>query len=158
MVAFYGDGVVFVPPGNSNADVELAGSISALLGLLPGSPFAGSGEEITIRGDSSVLMELKRALVRLRVDWREPLAELFGDTLGHSLAQGLEQFTRIVMSKATSLWLDTKDYIGEESELLESRSGVREFCTGVDRLRDDTARLEKRLQRLLTRSGIGDSS
>jgi len=148
LIAIQCAGIVFLDPASQDADVELTGSVPALLGLLPGSPLAGSGEEISVRGDTAVLVELKRALARLRVDWREPIAQIFGDTLGHGLAQGLEQLAGAFSRTARSLWLDTAEYLGEESELVENRTAVSQFCAEVDQFRDDTARLEKRLQRL----------
>ncbi len=148
LIAFQTDGVEFRDPGSQGADVELTGSVPALLGLLPGSPFAGAGEEISVRGDAAVLVELKRALARLRIDWREPIAQVFGDTLGHGMAQGLEQLAGAFSRTARSLWLDTAEYLAEESDLVENRPVVSQFCAAVDQLRDATERLEKRLQRL----------
>ncbi len=148
LIAFQNNGIVFLDPASQVADVQLTGSVPALFGLLPGSPLANNGEEIEVRGDAAVLMELKRALTRLRIDWREPIAQLFGDTVGHTLAQGVEQLAGAISRTAHSLWLDTAEYLGEESEVLEHHTVVSQFCADVDRFRDDTARLEKRLQRL----------
>jgi len=157
-ITFRTDGIVLVEPGMQGVDVELAGSVPALLGLFPHSPFADVGETISIRGDSEVLMELKRALSRLRIDWREPLAQIFGDTAGYTMVRGLEQVADVFSRSARNLWLDTVEYLSEESDLLENPAAVSQFCAEVDRLRDDTARLEKRLQRLDARLAAREAS
>ena len=52
---------------------------------------------------------------------------------------------------------DVGEYLVEESALAPSRAEVDEFATRVDDLRDDVARLEKRVQRLAARRA-GDGS
>jgi len=146
LFAFEHDGIVILDADARAADAELTGSVSALLGLLPNSNWSAADDGIKVHGDSAVLTELKRALGRLRIDWQEPFAQIFGDTLGQSMTQGLMQMAGSFSRTARSLWLDTAEYLSEESDWLETRTSVNAFCADVDRLRDDTARLEKRLQ------------
>ncbi len=148
MLVFYSDGIVLMDPETQVSDTQLRGTLSAMLGLLPGSPLGMSGAGINVSGDSTVLVELKRALSRLRIDWRGLVAQIFGDTAGHSMAQGLELLADAFSRTAHSLWLDTAEYLGEESTLAENRTSISDFCAGVEQLCGDTARLEARLQRL----------
>ncbi len=156
LVAIQQDGILILDPESRVADVTLIGNASALLGLLPETPWSASDEGIQVLGDSTVLMELKRALGQLRVDWQEPFAQIFGDTLGHSMTQGISQLAGALSRNARSLWLDTAEFLGEETDWLETRSSVDNFCSDVDQLRDDTARLEKRIQRLESRQMTSD--
>lgn len=90
------------------------------------------------------------AFVFRNLDWdvEADLARIVGDIAAHRLARlgsgligGLrEAFRRTAKNCA--------EYATEEAPLVAPRRDVAAFCAGVDTLRDDIARLEKRIARL----------
>ncbi len=80
--------VAIDPPGDSSADLELAGSAPALLHLAvnPDTPIPGA---ITVTGDPALLASLRIIQAELELDWEGKLATHVGDTSAHLLGSGV---------------------------------------------------------------------
>lgn len=80
--------VVIDPPGDSPADLELAGSAPALARLVVDSS-APVPAAITVTGDAALLASLRIIHAELELDWEGRLATHVGDTFAHLLGSGV---------------------------------------------------------------------
>jgi ubiquinone biosynthesis protein UbiJ len=129
------------------ADVTVSGTPSALASLLSRSDELPARSGVSVRGDVGLLQQLRRAMVRLRPDWQEPIARVLGDELGHPVARTLVDITALVRRTLRELHADADEYLREESGLVAAAEEVAQFATEVDELRD------QRVARLLRASG-----
>ncbi|MCB1741967.1 MAG: SCP2 sterol-binding domain-containing protein [Gammaproteobacteria bacterium] len=135
-------------------DVWLRGTPPALLALARGQRGPGmSRAGISVSGDLGVLESLERALGRLSFDWEEPLARLFGDPVAAGLAAGLRRLAGGARRLGSAFADNVVEFVRDESGWIADRDEMEQFVVEVDRLRDDVARLEKRLQLHEQRSG-----
>ncbi|WP_374538381.1 ubiquinone biosynthesis accessory factor UbiJ [Chitinimonas taiwanensis] len=104
--------------------------------------------ELQIVGDTQLAATLGRVLQALDWDAEADLARLLGDIPAHRLAESARNLIGDPRHIARNLAESTAEYLQEEARLLVARPSVAHFVAEVDRLRDDAARLAKRLQRL----------
>ena len=78
----------------------------------------------------------------------EDLAVLFGDIAAHRMAQTARNLDRWRAQSLDGLAHSFAEYWTEEQPLIARAGDVESFNREVDRLRDDLARLEKRIQQL----------
>lgn len=155
------DGVLLEPAtGEQGADMSAAhaavsGSPAALFGLFTSDDDMPFGAGVSVRGDIGVLQRVSRAARRLRPDWEEPIARIFGDELGQPLTRGLRHAYGSLTHVLRELHADAGEYLREESGLFAAAEDVDAFTAGVEDLRDAIERLEKRIE-LITRSGTRD--
>ncbi|MGD8546753.1 MAG: SCP2 sterol-binding domain-containing protein [Thiohalophilus sp.] len=136
-------------------DTMISGTPLALLELGFGDAhrvlFSG---EVTIRGDVETGQAFKRLLDRMDIDWEELLSHYSGDIIAHQfgdLVRGLQQWSR---QARRALGNNLAEYLQHESRDLALREDVEMFGREVDRLRDDSARLESRLAILQQKSMV----
>lgn len=144
--------------GSGAADVHIRGTPLALARLVRE---AGSdptlGGQVRIHGDIDVAQRLSRALHGFEFDWEELLSQLTGDVAAHQIGRALRGAGEFVARARGSFERDLGEYLVEESALMPSRAETESFASGVDDLRDDVARLEKRVQRIAARrAGSGE--
>ena len=72
----------------------------------------------------------------------------FDEVLAHRLVSESKAFASWQREAATRLAENLVEYWTEEQPLLARPADVEKFCRDVDTLRDDAARLEKRIERL----------
>ncbi|MCF8199792.1 MAG: hypothetical protein K9J42_13575, partial [Sulfuritalea sp.] len=84
----------------------------------------------------------------LRWDAEEDLSKLVGDIAAHRIVEGGREFAAWQQQAAQNLAENFAEYFTEELPMIARQADVEEFSADIDRLRDDVARLEKRLQRL----------
>lgn len=103
---------------------------------------------IRIEGDAAFGAELGHVFAHLSWEAEEDLSRVFGDILAHRIvgfARGLWDWrgeAALRIAKAVA------EYFTEERPLLARPDQVQGFMREVDALRDATARLEKRIERL----------
>jgi ubiquinone biosynthesis accessory factor UbiJ len=98
---------------------------------------------------SAELAEAVRALfAHLSWDVEEDLSKVLGDAAAHRIAAGAEAFLRWQRDAALRLGENLAEYWKDERPMLARPDEVAAFCRDVDALRDDVARLEKRLDLL----------
>ena len=78
-------------------------------------------------------------------DFEEDLSGVFGDIVAHRLASAGKAFVAWQRDAALRLAESLAEYWTEEQPLLARPTDVESFCRDVDALRDDVARLEKRV-------------
>jgi len=156
-MATFRDGELQVlPERDQDPDVSICGTPIGLLRLLRAGaePVALRDSSVRIEGDGSAMLDLKALLAALDVDAEEELAQWVGDTLARKLATGARGFSAWASDVADSSLMGVAETLVEESRLLPSQLQAERLVDGVERLRDDVARLAQRLDRLeLTRPG-----
>jgi ubiquinone biosynthesis protein UbiJ len=99
-------------------------------------------------GDLSLAREILTIAQNLRWDYEEDLSRLFGDIVAHRLANAGRAVARWQRDSLASLARQAGAYWTEERPRVASRQDIEQFGRAVDTLRDDAARLEKRLEQL----------
>ena len=101
-----------------------------------------------ISGSAEFAQNLGYVLQHLRWDAEEDLSRAFGDIISHRLVAGAHFFSTHQKKRALNLAENISEYLIEEQPTLVRRITSADFSADVNKLRDDLARLEKRLQRL----------
>ena len=134
---------------NDAADASLSGSPGALVRL------AASGDEsllrsraVRISGDPLVAKDFRDLIDIAAPDFEEELARLVGDVTARQAGNLLRGFGSWGLDAADRLSRTVAEYLQEESRELSARAEVEAFLDRVDRLAEETARLEARLRRL----------
>jgi ubiquinone biosynthesis protein UbiJ len=117
-------------------------------------PAAWSAARVT--GDVELAAAIDRVRRDLEWDYEEDLSRVLGDVAAHRVGDALRRFDRWGRSSALNFAQAAVEYATYEQPLLASARAVDEFNREVDVLRDDAARLAKRLS-LLERRAAGDS-
>jgi ubiquinone biosynthesis accessory factor UbiJ len=109
--------------------------------------------EVGVAGDIGFGTAINHLARNLRWDIEEDLSRAFGDIPAHRMAES----GRTVRRWGEQAFLNTgrafAEYWTEEQPLIASARDLDDFNREVDELRDDVARLEKRVERLLNRQG-----
>jgi ubiquinone biosynthesis protein UbiJ len=134
---------------DGTTDASLSGTPIALLALAgPRAEGALRKGGVRIEGDAEVAQKFRDLLEEAQPDFEEELARVLGDVAARrvaNVARGLIDWGR---KAAGSFSGSAVEYLQEEGRDVPTRVEVDEFLEGVDRLRDDTERMEARLARL----------
>jgi ubiquinone biosynthesis protein UbiJ len=104
--------------------------------------------EIGIEGNADLASAVQYLFRHLRWDIEEDLSRVFGDVLAHRMVDGGARFAAWNRDAADKLAQNLAEYWIEEQPLLARPADLRQFLAGVDQLRDDLARIEKRIEAL----------
>ena len=105
-------------------------------------------KEVEIEGSADLASAVQYLFRHLVWDIEEDLSRFFGDVLAHRLVSQGKAFADWQREAAMRLAESLVEYWTEEQVLLARPADVEKFCRDVDTLRDDAARLEKRIERL----------
>jgi ubiquinone biosynthesis accessory factor UbiJ len=140
------------PVGEFAADENPDRLPDLIVHLAPGQllTWLAGNEEAFMRsrfdGDGTLAADIGRVMRDL--DWspEQDIARFIGDIPAHRLAQAAGGF--LAGRARIPLWLagQLAEYWTKERPLVAQGEAVRAFAAEVDRLRDDTERLEKRLE------------
>lgn len=132
---------------------RLRGSSSALLHMGAGdkSRAAFSSGTVEFNGDVELGQRIKALFDSLDIDWEEQLSRVTGDVLAHSIGHSVRRTRAWGRQTVGTLMQDFAEYQQEEARNLPASDEVAEFLSGVDTLRDDTARIAQRIARLQQR-------
>lgn len=128
------------------ADATVRLTPAAALALIRSRGERAQGVEF--RGDVAVVHALRRLVGGLEIDWEEQLAKITGDVVAHQIGQtvgGLFGWFEHVRRTAEA---NLGEYLTEESRQLPPAAEISAFLDDVDRLRQDTDRLQARIERL----------
>ncbi|HEY9103854.1 ubiquinone biosynthesis accessory factor UbiJ [Chitinimonas sp.] len=150
-----GENGLLQPASSKVPDVTLHIPVALLPRLLLRDPTAE--RELQIDGDSQLAATLGRVLQALDWDVEADLARLLGDIPAHRLAGTARRWLGDPRQFLRNLAETATEYAQDEAHLLVARPSLNQFVNEVDRLRDDVARLEKRLARQLA-TGNGSSA
>jgi len=139
---------------SAQSDIEItatiSGTSSAFLAAIQeehkgDSIFKG---QLNFSGQINSAKKLQSFAQSLKIDWQEPLAQLFGDPIGHSLASGIQGFAGWLKSSLSQAPLNLGEYLQEEVQMTPSRFEQAHFSDQVDQLRSRLDRLNARFQRI----------
>jgi ubiquinone biosynthesis protein UbiJ len=104
--------------------------------------------EIGITGDTDFAAAIHHVTRNLRWDVEEDLSRVFGDIAAHRMAETGRTFQRWGEQAVENTGRAFAEYWTEEQPLIAGARDLEEFGRAVDQLRDDAARLEKRIEQL----------
>lgn len=131
-----------------NADASLAATPVSLLALVgPEAERGMRGGAIHIEGDAEVAQKFRELLMQARPDFEEELSRVIGDVAAHRVANFARGFLDWGRKAADSMGTNVAEFLQEEGRDVPTRVEVDEFLAAVDRLREDTDRLEAQLER-----------
>jgi ubiquinone biosynthesis protein UbiJ len=107
--------------------------------------------EVTVAGDTDFAASVHQLARHLRWDFEEDLARVFGDIPAHRMAETARTLQRWGGRSFDGSVRAFAEYWTEEQPLIASARAVKDFAREVDLLRDDVARLEKRVEHLSNR-------
>ena len=141
------DGSLRGADASTSADVVcvIAPSLLPRLALHDENAHAGIFSE----GDAELLKEIFFLSRNLHWDAAEDLSRVTGDIAAERIVQTAGNIQQQLRGAAANLALAAAEYLTEERPLLAKPQQVSAFMQQVDTLRDDMARLEQRINRLL---------
>jgi len=143
-------GVQVLDRWEGKADVRIAAPPTRL--LTQAVLNAGQGTPplsgVQVEGDAELLSRFGSLLARVGFDPEEWLARSVGDAAAHRIAEGLSALFGWGRRSASTLALDTAEYLREETRDLVHRDDVERWMDEVDRVRERTDRLAAKLDRL----------
>lgn len=138
----------------SEPDVVLTGSLLTLARMAgPG----GNGSDgaalrdgaIDLAGDAYTARTFQDLLRLAKPDIEEELSGIIGDAAAHHAGEFARGVRDWAVEARETMGSNIREYLQEESRQVPSRYEVEKFAAALDTLRDDVARLEARLNRLL---------
>lgn len=132
----------------ADVTLRLPGDALTALTALPGGGLEAVLGRVQVSGAADLAETLGFVFRQLRWDGEADLARLVGDIPAHRLSRLAGQAVTWQREAGQRLLANGTEYLVEERGLLPAKGELAVFGHDVDRLRDDLARLEKRLQRL----------
>jgi ubiquinone biosynthesis protein UbiJ len=108
---------------------------------------ASAWHDIKVDGNAEFAAAINHVARNLRWDVEEDLSRVFGDIAAHRLVETGRKLSRWGQQGADNFVRSFTEYWTEERPLIASRADVEQFNRDVDALRDDVARLEKRIEK-----------
>jgi len=105
-------------------------------------------KHVDVEGSAELASTVQYLARHLSWDAEEDLSRIFGDVVARGLAAQGRAFAAWQRDAATRLAENLAEYWTEERPLIARVVDVEKFCREVDTLRDDLARIEKRIERL----------
>ena len=136
----------------TQADVTINLPASAPLLLLQGLPTLMRA--VKLSGSVDFAEALSFVIRNLKWDVEEDLSKVVGDIAAHRLVDSAKRFGIWNASAAQNLAGNFAEYFTEENPLIAQSTAVADFSREVDTLRDDVARLEKRVARFGRTAGF----
>ncbi len=113
---------------------------------------ASAWHDIAVEGDPPLAAALHHIARNIRWDVEEDLSRVFGDIAAHRMVETGRKLDTWGRQGADNLARSFAEYWTEEQPLIAARADIEQFNLEVDALRDDVARLEKRIEQLTSAS------
>jgi ubiquinone biosynthesis protein UbiJ len=138
-------------------DASISGRLLALvnLGVQDDKLSTSIGERVSFHGDVALAQKAQRIIGELDIDWEEVLAQYTGDVLAFQIHQRARRLGQWLQNSADSLLQNSSEYLREEARLSPAPAEYRQFQSRVTQLKNDVARVEARLHRLLDKASRG---
>lgn len=136
----------FTESATTTPDVVLELPLSSLPKLIGGADALMA--DIRISGNADLADTLGFVLRKLRWDGEEALSRLIGDIAAHRSTGIGRQVAAWHRQTAQNVVENLSEYLSEEQPVLVKRQALEDLASANSALRDDLARLEKRLQKL----------
>lgn len=109
---------------------------------------AAAAQKVHIAGEAELVAVVGDVLQHLRWDAEQDLSRLVGDIPARRLTQAAKTFAAHSEEAAQRLRENFAEYFTEENPMLVTRPQLEAHRTDLHALRDQIARLEKRMQKL----------
>ena len=154
------------PPARLAATIAIDGELAAALpGTVPDTTIAvtpgllmrmaardeSAWREAQVSGDVELAAAIDYVMRNISWDYEETLSRVFGDVAAHRLAGAARELDRWGRATMLNLAHATAEYATYERPLVASAVELDRFSREVDTIRDDAARLEKRIALLTKR-------
>lgn len=139
------NGQLVAPAANAEPEVTIALPLIAPLLLLQGPDAVMRSARL--EGSADFAQALGFVIRNLRWDIEEDLSKLFGDIAAHRVVEGTRTLASEQQKATLNLAENFAEYFTEEQPLIARRGDLEEFSSDVATLRDDLARLEKRVSK-----------
>ncbi|TBU99255.1 ubiquinone biosynthesis accessory factor UbiJ [Stutzerimonas kirkiae] len=106
------------------------------------------GPDVTIEGDSGLLMTLSAILQDLELDWEYPLSQWIGPLATQWIGSGLRSQAAWAGQSFDTLRQNLADYLAEESRTLVGRNEAESRFNQLDELKLALDRLDARVERI----------
>ncbi len=143
---------------DAEPDIIVATGLTGLLGL------ASDHTEQAIRdgrviffGDADTAQAFQQLLQLTRPDWEEELSRLTGDAAAHQVGNLFRSGLGFGKKLFATVSRNAAEFLQEESRDLPSQPEVKKWMSDIDKLREDTDRLEAKI-RLMEQTGDGDDA
>ena len=141
------NGELCVAADSAIADATIPMPPSLAMRLLRKDPLAAS--LIKIDGDAGLATEVGKILAAVRWDIEGDLSRVVGDIAAYQIVQLGQKKIESWRNQAHTLTDMLVEYWQEERPLIAKKTAIETFNRAVDTLREDTDRLQLRLDRLL---------
>jgi ubiquinone biosynthesis protein UbiJ len=140
------DGTLCAAAADASADASctIPPSLLPRLAVHDEAAFA----QIESGGEPALLAEIFYLSRHLHWDAAEDLSRVTGDIAAERIVQYAKAGQQYIQDAALNLSQALAEYWTEESPLLAKSSHIVDFVQQIDKLRDDVARLEQRINRL----------
>ena len=101
-----------------------------------------------VSGDVDLAAAIDYVARNISWDYEEALSRVFGDVAAHRLAGAVRELDRWGRTTMLNLAHASAEYATYERPMIASAVELERFSRDVDAIRDDTARLEKRIELL----------
>jgi len=145
------DGLLELPQDEEAAAVTIRVRMSDLPLILQNRERAFS--YVKIEGDADFANTVSQVSQSLRWEAEEDLSRIVGDIAAARLVGGVRVAAESAKSLHRSITENLAEYFLEENPMLMRPQAVAAFTDDVTRLRDDVARLDKRIERLTVMKG-----
>lgn len=151
------DGYVERAAATAEAAVRIAVPLLELPAALASGAASAAGtsgvsqalmRKVRLEGDAEFAHAISAVAGNLRWDAEDDLSKLVGDAAAAQLAAGARGALREIGTAHGKLAANVSEYLLEENPLLVRPRSIDAFSDAVRTLRDDLARLEKRVERL----------
>lgn len=134
--------------GETGADPEVTLILPLSFFIVRTHNPAAAARQIELIGDVELGGHVGHALAMLRWDAAEELSALVGDVVAHRLVRFAGLVGGIPGALGGRLLATYAEYWRDENPILPKADQVERWQASVDALRDDIARLEKRIEKL----------
>lgn len=143
-------GLFATDTGDMTPEVTIAVPLASVATLAFDSQKSAMGT-VRLSGNAELADTVAFVLRHLEWDFEADLAGFVGDIAAHRIVDGLRSLAPVPRRTAEAIAGNLREYLVEEQPLLVAKTAVGPVDKDVRRLRDDIARLEKRIDRLLSR-------
>lgn len=137
-----------VVPAGAGATADATLTVTPGLLLRMAAQDDSAWRDIAIDGDTALAGAVHHLWRHLRWDAEEDLSRLFGDVAAHRMAGSAQAMAQWARMSGENLLRSLGEYWTEERPAVAAANDLSRFAADVDFLRDDLARLEKRISRL----------
>ena len=142
------DGSVVRASSDAVADTTVTLPPSTITRVLTGGADAAS-RDLQVSGDADFAQAVSMLVRNLRWDVEEDLSKVIGDAASHRVVSAARAASGEVRRTNERMVAGLSEYLLEENPQLVRPRAVEALAEGVRRLRDDLARLEKRVDRVI---------